>query len=247
MPLAVIGGTGLTQLADLVIDHREMVHTPYGQASGPVVRGHLAGVPLMFMARHGHGHTIPPHRINYRANLWALQKAGATQVAAIAAVGGIDANLNPGDLVIPEQIIDYTSGREATFFEGDPVRHIDFTQPYDALLRGQLIQAARPLTTPVHTDGCYGATQGPRLESAAEIQRMARDGCTIVGMTGMPEAVLARELDLPYATCALVVNRAAGLNEGKPITMADIEQTLATGMIAVRQLLQALVRGLSAQ
>ena len=247
MSLAVIGGSGLTHLDDLVIGHREMVHTPYGQASGPVVHGQLVGVPVMFMARHGHGHTIPPHQINYRANLWALQKAGATRIAAIAAVGGISENLQPGDIAIPEQIIDYTYGRDSTFFEGNPVKHIDFTQPYDAQMRERLIKAAGHSEIPVHSGGCYGTTQGPRLETAAEIQRLAQDGCTMVGMTGMPEAALARELGLAYATCALVVNRGAGLNNGKPITMADIEQTLNTGLIVVRQLLRALVQDLSAQ
>lgn len=247
MPLAIIGGTGLMHLEDLRIDHREMVNTPYGQASGPVVHGHLAELPVMFMARHGQGHTIPPHQINYRANLWALQKAGATKIAAVAAVGGIAEDLQLGDLAIPDQIIDYTWGRASSFFEGDPVKHIDFTLPYDPDLRVALIKAARVLDDPIHEMGCYGATQGPRLETAAEIQRMAQDGCTLVGMTGMPEAALARELEIPYATCALVVNRAAGLNQGKPITMADIEQTLADSIIAVRRLLQALVQDRSVQ
>lgn len=247
MPLAIIGGTGLMHLEDLLIDHREMLNTPYGQASGPVVHGYLADVPVMFMARHGHGHTIPPHQINYRANLWALQKAGATKLAAIAAVGGIAEALEPGDLAIPDQIIDYTWGRASSFFDGDPVNHIDFTLPYDPDLRFAFIRAARVLDNGIHGAGCYGATQGPRLETAAEIQRMAQDGCTMVGMTGMPEAALARELEIPYATCAIVVNRAAGLNEGAPISMADIQQALAGGVIAVRRLLQVMVQDLSAQ
>lgn len=247
MALAVIGGSGLSRFDSLVAKRREMVHTPFGQASGPVVHGELGGQPLMFMARHGHGHTIPPHRINYRANIWALQKAGATEVIAVAAVGGIAEGLQPGALAVPEQIIDYTSGREMSFFECDPVTHVDFTEPYDASLRLRLVAAAQAIGLPVHQGGCYGATQGPRLETAAEIRRMAQDGCTMVGMTGMPEAVLARELALPYATCAIVVNRAAGLNGGAPIDMVEIKASLEQGVQDALQLLRALAGDRSGQ
>lgn len=247
MTLAVIGGSGLTRMDELRVGRQEMVRTPYGAPSSPVVHGHLDGQPVIFLARHGQGHTIPPHQINYRANVWALREMGATQVAAVAAVGGIAPTLHPGMLVIPDQLIDYTYAREMTFFDGDAVRHVDFTDPYDASLRVGLIRAAQSRQVLMEPAGCYGATQGPRLETAAEIRRMAQDGCTIVGMTGMPEAVLARELELPYATCAIVVNRAAGLNEGAPITMEEIKIALASGIDSAKQVLRALLQDQSAQ
>lgn len=247
MTLAVIGGSGLTRFDELRVMRQEMVKTPYGAPSSPVVHGQLAGQAVVFLARHGQGHTIPPHRINYRANLWALREMGATQVVAVAAVGGIAPTLNPGMVVIPDQLIDYTHGREMTFYDGDPVRHVDFTAPYDEALRLRLIKAAQGSQVPIHAEGCYGATQGPRLETGAEIRRMAQDGCTIVGMTGMPEAALARELELAYATCALVVNKAAGLNNGAPITMEAIDIALASGVESAKQVLKALLQDQSVQ
>lgn len=247
MTLAVIGGSGLTRFDELRVIRQEMVKTPYGAPSSPVVHGQLEGQSVLFLARHGHGHTIPPHRINYRANLWALQELGASQVVAVAAVGGLRPSLNPGMVVIPDQLIDYTTGREMTFYDGDPVRHVDFTAPYDEALRVRLIKAAQGCQVPMQAEGCYGATQGPRLETAAEIRRMAQDGCTIVGMTGMPEAALARELELAYATCALVVNKAAGLNNGAPITMEEIDIALASGIELAKQVLRALLQDQSVQ
>ncbi|HKJ94861.1 MAG TPA: S-methyl-5'-thioinosine phosphorylase [Gammaproteobacteria bacterium] len=243
MTLAIIGGTGLTSLNGLEIAHREMVHTPYGEPSGPVTHGELHGKKVMFLARHGYGHTIPPHRVNYRANLWALRHAGASRVMAVAAVGGIAPDLEPGIIAIPEQIIDYTWCREHTFFDQDltHVTHVDLTDPYDAELRGMLLQAARAAGVGAIEGGCYGATQGPRLETAAEIQRLARDGCTMVGMTGMPEAALARELELAYATCAVVANWAAGLHGQKTVSMEDIDHNLKTGMTHVRAVLDKLI------
>ncbi len=243
MTLAIIGGTGLTSLQGLEIDRREMVHTPYGEPSGPLTHGHLNEQQVIFLARHGYGHTIPPHRINYRANIWALRQAGATCVLAVAAVGGINTALSPGRLVAPDQIIDYTWGRANTFFEDDltHVTHVEFGRPYDDDLRDRMLQGARDCGVGMHDGGCYGATQGPRLESAAEIERMRRDGCDMVGMTGMPEAVLARELELPYATCGVVANWAAGMDGGKPISVDAIEAVLKDGMADVRQVLGALI------
>ena len=243
MTLAIIGGSGLTRLEGLEIERREMVHTPYGEGSGPVIHGRLHNEPVIFLARHGYGHTIPPHRINYRANVWALRAAGAERVLAVAAVGGIAEDLTPGRLAFPDQIIDYTHGRAATYHEEnlDEVIHVDFTQPYDAAMRERLVAAAQHAGVDARHDGCYGATQGPRLETAAEIRRLARDGCDMVGMTGMPEAVLARELGLAYAGCAVVANRAAGLNGGAPLAMAEIQSQLVAGMRSVRALLAALI------
>lgn len=240
--IAIIGGTGLTSLDNLEITRREMVRTPYGEPSGPLTHGVLCGREVVFLARHGYGHTIPPHQVNYRANLWALKDIGVEKVIAIAAVGGIRDDLGPESLAIPDQIIDYTWSRHNTFFENgtNGVKHIDFTWPYCETLRKQLIQAAANAGLDVSDKATYAAMQGPRLETAAEINRLERDGCDIVGMTGMPEAVLARELELCYAACAVVANMAAGRGDGE-ITMAEIEQHLVNGMDKVGQVLKAVM------
>jgi 5'-methylthioinosine phosphorylase len=237
--LAIIGGTGLTSLESLKISRREMVSTPFGEPSGPLTHGELCGKHLVFLARHGYAHTIPPHKVNYRANLWALKHIGVDQVIAVAAVGGIRADMEPGSLAFPDQIVDYTWSRCHTFFEEDlsHVTHIDFTYPYCQELREKLIQAARQARLNARESGTYGATQGPRLETAAEIRRLERDGCDIVGMTGMPEAALAREIELCYATCAVVANWAAGKSE-QQITMEEIQRQLVGGMDKVKTLLR---------
>lgn len=241
--IAIIGGTGLTALEGLEIVRREVVHTPYGEPSGPLTHGVLNGKQVVFLARHGYGHTIPPHRINYRANVWALREVGVARVIAVAAVGGITPDMGPGMLAVPDQIIDYTWGRASTFFDKDlsHVTHVDFTYPYDQTLRELLLRAGAKAGVQIADGGVYGVTQGPRLETAAEINRMERDGCTIVGMTAMPEAVLAREMDLAYASCAVVANWAAGKGDGSVIEMAEIERTLKDGMEKVRRVLAALV------
>ena len=241
--LAIIGGTGLTRLKELKITHREVVSTPYGAASAPFTHGLLADREVVFLARHGYSHTIPPHMINYRANLWALRHIGVEEVVAIGAVGGIHPDIPPERLVIPDQIVDYTWSRAHTFFEQDlpQVTHIDFSKPYCERLRQRLIGAAQAVSLDMRASGTYGATQGPRLETAAEINRLERDGCDIVGMTGMPETALARELGLCYAACAVCVNWAAGRG-AEEITMAQIQQTLSRTMHKVGILLQALVQ-----
>jgi 5'-methylthioinosine phosphorylase len=240
--LAIIGGTGLTSLKNLEITHREVVHTPYGEPSGPLTHGVLGDREVVFLARHGYGHTIPPHRVNYRANIWALRQIGVSHVIAVAAVGGIRGDMAPGSLAIPDQIIDYTHARGHTYFETDltHVTHIDFTYPYCEELRQVLIRACGNADLACAQDGTYGATQGPRLETAVEIRRMEREGCDMVGMTGMPEAALAREAELCYATCAVVANRAAGKGEGL-IEMHEIEHHLKSGMEKVRSILQHVV------
>lgn len=240
--LAIIGGSGLSSLKMLEITEREIVHTPYGEPSSPLVMGTVCGKEVIFLARHGTSHTIPPHKVNYRANMWALKNMGVERVIAVAAVGGIRADMRPGEIVFPDQIIDYTWSRQHTFFESDlsHVTHIDFSQPYCAELRAQLIACARGLNLRAVDTGTYGATQGPRLETAAEINRMERDGCDLVGMTGMPEAALARELGLCYATCAVVANWAAGRGAAE-ISMEDIDVNLKTGMEKVRRLFEQLL------
>lgn len=235
---AIIGGTGLTQLEGLTISAALNVDTPYGPPSAPLLRGDFAGREVLFVARHGHPHRIPPHQVNYRANLWALKHIGAEAILAINAVGGIHPAMGTGHLCVPDQVIDYTYGREHTYFAGelDHVTHIDFSYPYDERLRGLLNDALTAEGYAFSATGVYGCTQGPRLETVAEIARMERDGCDIVGMTGMPEAVLARELELPYASLALVVNPAAGKSTGE-ITMAEIERALGDGMDKVKAVL----------
>ncbi len=238
--LAIIGGTGLSQLADLKIIDREHLSTPYGEASAAFITGELGGKEVIFLARHGNPHHIAPHKINYLANIWGLKQLGVAQIIAVAAVGGITSEMEPAHIAIPDQIIDYSYGREHTFFAADTVNHIDFTYPYNQALRAHLITAAAKANIKVSPRGTYGCTQGPRLETAAEILRMERDGCDLVGMTGMPEAALAKELDMAYASVNVVANWAAGKTEGE-ITMAEIEQHLQVGMANIATLLKLFI------
>lgn len=239
--LAIIGGTGLTSLQGLGIDREEAVTTPYGSPSAPLVHGRYAGREVIFLARHGNPHVIPPHKVNYRANIRALKDAGADKIIGVNAVGGITAAMAPCRIVVPDQIIDYTWGRAHTFFEDDldAVRHVEFTRSYSDFLRRRVLDAAAGMD--IADGGTYGATQGPRLESAAEIRRMERDGCDLVGMTGMPETVLARELGLDYASICVVVNWAAGKSD-EEITMELIENNLRQGLGQVHALLAALIK-----
>ena len=236
--LAIIGGTGLTQLEGLKIQQAHDVKTPFGRPSAPILEGHIMGMRILFLARHGHPHTIPPHGVNYRANLWALQSLSASDIIAINACGGITPKVIDSHLVIPDQVIDYTWGREHTFFDGDheAVHHVDMSHPYTESLRKLLINSSKAANITVVQSGTYGVTQGPRLETVAEINRMERDGCDLVGMTGMPEAALARELKLNYASLCLVVNPAAGKGH-KVITLKDINEAVAAGMVSVLALL----------
>ncbi len=241
--LAIIGGTGLTQLSDLKIIKREQLTTPYGAPSAEFVTGELNNIPVLFLARHGNPHRIAPHRINYRANIWGLKQLGVDQIIAVAAVGGITGDMAPAHIAIPDQIVDYSYGRKHTFFEDETVTHIDFSYPYSQKLRSCLIRAAAHADIKISPLGTYGCTQGPRLETAAEIRRMEQDGCDLVGMTGMPEAALAKELSMDYAVICVIANWAAGKSEGE-ITMAEIERHLHKGMADTAELLKALVEGL---
>ncbi len=241
-PIGIIGGSGLTSLKALHITRREVVHTPYGEPSGPYSHGTFDGIEVIFLPRHGAGHVIPPHMVNYQANIWGMRELGVSQLIGMAAVGGISSDFKPGSISIPDQIIDYTYSRKQTYYEdtqAGAVTHIDFTEPYCQSLREKLLEAGNRAGLEVIDHGTYGATQGPRLETAAEIRRMSRDGCDIVGMTGMPEAALAREAGICYACCAVSVNWAAGLSDG-PITMDEIEQHLSDGMSEARKLLSAI-------
>lgn len=273
--LGLIIGSGADRLG-LDIVSRSSSHTPFGPPSSALLTANIAGARVLCLARHGEAHTIAPHEINYRANLWALWQHGVRRCIAINAVGAIAAGFEPGQLAVPSQLIDYTWGRESTFggadstFDADNILggahggvvHIDFSEPFDAGLRSRLADACRACGVEVNEGGVYGVTQGPRLETAAEIGRLERDGCTMVGMTAMPEAALARELGMRYAICALGVNHAAGrvpapaaapreeghgglLAEAAPATIhAEIERHLADGMGRLRQVLDRLVAAL---
>jgi 5'-methylthioinosine phosphorylase len=216
------------------------VSTPYGDASAPLQVGELGAHEVVFLARHGQPHRIAPHLINYRANLWLLKQAGVEAVLAVNAVGGIHPAFGPGAMIVPHQVIDYTWGRESSFGDASNLLHIDLTYPYDADWRARLAAAAAA-DDRLYDFGVYACTQGPRLETAAEVERLARDGCDLVGMTGMPEAALARELELPYASLCLSVNAAAGRGTGV-ITHAEIEAVVASGMQRVEALLARAIR-----
>lgn len=236
--LGIIGGSGLNQLEGMTNSRQVMVETRYGTAQ--VTQGELHGHAVVFMPRHGEGHVLPPHQINYRANIAALKQLGVEQVVACNAVGGIHPDMGPGKLVVPDQIVDYSYGREHTFAEQGDVIHIDFTYPYDETLRSSLLASLARLEIP-HVDfGVYACTQGPRLESAAEITRLKRDGCDLVGMTAMPEAALAREAGLAYASLCLVANWGAGLTEDL-ITMEEILQVITSGVEQIHQVLSDFV------
>lgn len=243
--LAVIGGTGVYKLAQLDDVSSHAVETRYGTPSGPIRVGTLLGQRVAFLARHGEGHSLPPHKINYRANLAALQQIGAARVLALNTVGGITEHFGPRVLACPDQLIDYTWGRISTLSEepGSEVLHVDFGHPYTPMLRSKVLAAAKVTGVRLQDGGCYGATQGPRLETNAEIARMRRDGCDLVGMTGMPEAGLARELGLDYACLAIVANWAAGCGDGDEITMAEVLANVDAASAGLPELIGELARG----
>lgn len=242
--LAIIGGRGLSQLANLKITHRQVMRTPYGEPSGAFLFGTIDRHEVIFLARHGYGHTIPPHLVNYRANLWALREQGVNEVVSVATVGGIRPDLQPGVIVVPDQIIDYTHGRDSTFYEvrDKTYSNADFTLPYSSQLRERILSSAVTAGQQFTDGGVYAATQGPRLDSIAEINRYERDGADMVGMTGMPETALAKELELHYATIAVVANHAAGRGDSTTrIKMETVNATAEAAMERVRKVLECVV------
>lgn len=241
--LAVIGGTGVYALQALSDLASVQVKTPYGDPSAPLRIGRLEGRTVAFMARHGEDHHLPPHRINYRANLRALFDTGARRVLAVNAVGGIDARWRPTALGVPDQLIDYTWGRLGTYCGDDdtPLVHVDMTEPYSPSLRAIVLASAQESGIDLIDGGCYGVTQGPRLETAAEIRRLARDGCAVVGMTGMPEAALARELGIEYACLAMVANWAPGCD---PVPHAIGMDEVYANLDTASRVLPALIAGM---
>lgn len=241
--LGLIGGTGLYAFPGLERTTRVEIHTPYGAPSGAFVCGELEGQHVAFLARHGESHTIAPHRVNYRANVHAFKQLGCKRVLGVNAVGGIRYDMGPRVMVIPDQIIDYTHSRLDSFSDvpGVKVEHVDFSHPYTPILRSQLLEAAKRAQVEVIDGGCYGATQGPRLETVAEISRMRRDGCDLVGMTGMPEAVLMRELAIEYACIALIANWAAGCGDEIEISIDEIFAHLAAATAQIPPVVKALL------
>jgi len=240
--IAVIGGTGMNTWPGLEVLRRLESYTTYGKPSAPLIVGRISGVEAIFLARHGEGHKIPPHRINYRANLKALSEAGVKQVVAIAAVGAIAPWFAPGEIALPTDLVDYTYGREHTYSDGEPgsaLQHVELMHPYTPSLRAALQQAAATAQVPVSGEGVMAVTQGPRLETPAEIRRLQRDGCDLVGMTGMPEAALAAELGMAYACIAVSVNWAAGLSPAGAGIHDEIHASIAAGMDKVQRLLAA--------
>ncbi len=235
--VAVIGGTGMNQWPGLDVRDRLDLDTPYGKPSAPLLVGRIYGIEATFLARHGEGHKLPPHAINYRANLWALRESGVRTVVAIAAVGGIAPWLPPGAVAAPVDLIDYTWGREHTYSDGtrSELQHVEFTEPYSERVRRELLHAALAHRIDIADGGVIAVTQGPRLESAAEIRKLKRDGCDMVGMTGMPEAALARELDIDYACLAVSVNWAAGIGSGD--IHGEIQASIEAGMEKIRAIL----------
>ncbi|MFT5716431.1 MAG: 5'-deoxy-5'-methylthioadenosine phosphorylase [Oleiphilaceae bacterium] len=240
--IGIIGGTGLTKLEGLEVLESKWVDTPFGEPSAALTFGRIAGKDLVFLARHGDPHKIPPHKVNYRANISALKQTGVSQIIAVNAVGGIHQSLGPSEVAIPDQIIDYTYGREHTIYDSnsEELDHIDFSFPYSQNVRLLLLSSASKVNVDALDGGTYGATQGPRLETSAEIAKYKRDGCDLIGMTGMPEAALAREFDIDYACLALSVNWAAGLSDSI-ITMDDIHQAIEQGMGKIHKILTAFI------
>jgi len=245
--IGIIGGTGLTTLSGLAIQDTRWIDTQYGEPSAAISIGDYHGFNLAFLARHGDPHQIPPHLINYRANIMALKQVGVSHIIAVNAVGGIHPSLGPAEIAIPDQIIDYTHGRIHTYYDDSSknLEHVDFSFPYSRTIRKCLLDAAESESLSVLNTAVYGATQGPRLETAAEIRKYRQDGCDMVGMTGMPEAALARELSMEYACLALSVNWAAGITP-EIITMAEIEAAIDTGMSKVRTILENALQRLAA-
>lgn len=240
--IAIIGGTGLTSITGLEVTGSETIQTPFGEPSGPLVQGVLYGHDVCFLPRHGYEHTIPPHKINYRANIWALKQSGVKNVISVNAVGAIREDMQPSTIIIPDQIIDYTTSRTNTYFEEGltNVVHIDFTEPFCENLRQSIIQTANKNNINIIDEGTYAATQGPRLETTAEVNRLEKDGCHLIGMTCMPEAALAKEQELCYASISVVANLAAGRGT-EELTMDMIEKNLNVGIDRVRKLLEVVI------
>jgi len=246
--LAIIGGSLLKNINSLTIVSEERIRTPFGLPSDNFITGGMDGIEVVYFNRHGVSHHIAPHQINYKANMFVLKLLDVTHILAVAAVGGITEKMAPMKWVVPDQIIDYTHGRFHTYHDSNNkrVEHIDFSYPFDAALSNMLLKALENTGCDYENRGTYGVTQGPRLETIAEIKRMQRDGCDIVGMTAMPEAAFARELDMKYASLSLVVNWAAGKDSdgnspAQIISMDEIKQRITEGNVTAEKIIQNVI------
>ncbi len=255
MSIAIIGGSGLDQLQEEAGLEPIYQQTPFGEHSQGVCKLNIGNTPVVFLPRHGKDHHLPPHKVNYRANMWLLKSLGITKIVAMNVVGGITDEMSPRTLLVPHQVIDYTWGREHTYFDGlhhdtpfidKYVDHIDFTQPYSEALRQRIIGFLDQSKINHVNYGVYGCTQGPRLESAAEVQRLQNDGCHIVGMTAMPETALAKELEMDYASLGLVVNWAPGI-AAEELSFGEIMQLVSEEMAHVQTFLPDLLEFLTLQ
>jgi 5'-methylthioadenosine phosphorylase len=235
--IGLIGGSGLYGIDGFVLKKKQAVNTPYGKPSDRYLLGKIGKTEVVFLPRHGSRHNIPPHMINYRANVWGLHKLGVDRILSISAVGGIRKDLRPGDIVILDQVLDMTSNRKSTFYDGkDGVIHIDFTEPYCPELRETLQKAGRRVRVPLKKGGTYVAVEGPRLETASEIRSFSILGGDVVGMTGMPEAALARELEICYSGLSVVANYAAGISKRK-LTVAEVMAAMKATTDNIKRLL----------
>jgi len=241
MPIGVIGGSGLYDIDGLEIREEIALSTPYGATSSTYKLGTLDAAELVFLARHGSPHRIPPHKVNYRANIWGFKSLGVEKIISIGAVGGITGEMRPGSIVILDQIIDMTMGaRAATFYDEEKVVHIDFTHPYCYEMREIFIQAAGDISLPVKKNGTYICVNGPRLETEKEIQFFSFIGADVVGMTAMPEAALARELEICFTGISIVTNYAAGI-AGAKLTTTEVVESMGNSLGAIKALLRAAV------
>lgn len=238
--IGIIGGSGLYEMPGFKEKERRKVQTPFGEPSDEYIIGHIGERDVVFLSRHSQRHNIPPHRVNYRANIWGLRKLGVERVIAVNAVGGINSSYVPGDLVLPDQIIDFTKCRAATFYEGGDVFHLDFTEPYCPELRMMFQDVSAGAGLKLINSGTYVCTEGPRLETAAEIRLFRMIGADLVGMTGMPESILSRELELCYAAVMVVTNLAAGLS-GKKLTTTEVLETMRLSMERVKTLISRVI------
>ncbi len=236
--IGVIGGSGLYEIKGLILKNKEKITTPFGKPSEQYFIGKIGNIEVIFLPRHGSHHNIPPHIINYRANIWGLKKLGVERIISVSAVGGIKKGLKPGDIVVLSQVIDMTKKRKSTFYDGKTgVIHIDFTEPFCPEMRQTLLKAGRRVRVPVKDGGTYVAVEGPRLETATEIKSFRILGGDVVGMTGMPEASLARELEICYSGISVVANYAAGINK-KKLTTTEVMEAMRASTEKIKRLLK---------
>lgn len=238
--IGIIAGSGLQELGCEEIVETITLETPFGEPSDLYRICSISGAKAAFLPRHGIPHHIPPHKINYRANIWGFKKLGIRKVISINAVGGIKEGLKPGVIVIPDQVFDMTHGRENTFFDKDEVVHIDLTEPFCKGLRELLFCAAENIGIPLVRSGTYACTNGPRLETGAEIRYFSTIGADIVGMTVMPEASLAREAEICYASISVVTNYAAGISKSK-LTTEEVIDTMRSSIQKIGLLLKEFI------